>query len=35
MWLAGQDYRTADAIRTARLELGRSRHGPERLGPER
>ena len=35
MWLAGQDYRAADAIRTARLELGRSRRGPERLGPER
>jgi hypothetical protein len=35
MWLAGQDYRAADAIRTARLELVRSRRGPERLGPER
>jgi hypothetical protein len=35
MWLAGQDYRAADATRTARLELGRSRRGPERLGPER
>jgi len=35
MWLAGQDYRVADAAHTARLELGRSRHGPERLGPER
>ena len=35
MWLAGQDYRAADATRTARLQLVRSRRGPERLGPER
>jgi hypothetical protein len=35
MWLAGQDYRAADATRTARRELIRSRRGPERLGPER
>jgi hypothetical protein len=35
MWLAGQDYRAADATRTTRLELVRSRRGPERLGPER
>jgi hypothetical protein len=35
MWLAGQDYRAADAIRTAHLELVRSLRGPERLGPER
>jgi hypothetical protein len=35
MWLAGQDYRAADATRTARLELVRRRRGPERLGPER
>jgi hypothetical protein len=35
MWLAGQDYRAADATRTARRELARSRRGPERLGPER
>jgi hypothetical protein len=35
MWLAGQDYRAADATRTARLELIRSRRGPQRLGPER
>jgi hypothetical protein len=35
MWLAGQDYRAADATRTARLEVIRSRRGPERLGPER
>jgi hypothetical protein len=35
LWLAGQDYRAADATRTARLELVWSRRGPERLGPER
>ena len=35
IWLAGQDYRAADAIRTARLELVWSRRGPQRLGPER
>jgi hypothetical protein len=35
MWLAGQDYRAADATRTAPLQLVRSRRGPERLGPER
>jgi hypothetical protein len=35
MWLAGQDYRAADATRTTHLELGRSRRGPARLGPER
>jgi hypothetical protein len=35
MWLAGQDYRVADATRTARLQYVRQRHGPERLGPER
>ena len=35
MWLAGQDYQAADAIHTARLELVRSRRGPQRLGPER
>jgi hypothetical protein len=35
MWLAGQDYRAADATRTARLELVWSRRGPGRLGPER
>ena len=35
MWLAGQDYQAADVTRTARLELVRSRRGPERLGPER
>ena len=35
MWLAGQDYRAADATRTARPQTVRQRHGPERLGPER
>jgi hypothetical protein len=35
MWLAGQDYRAADATRTARLQQIRQRSGPERLGPER
>jgi hypothetical protein len=35
MWLAGQDYRAADATRTAHRELVRSRRGPARLGPER
>jgi hypothetical protein len=35
MWLAGQEYRAADATRTAHLQAIRHRHGPERLGPER
>jgi hypothetical protein len=35
MWLAGQNYRAADAIHRARLQTVRQRHGPERLGPER
>ena len=35
IWQVGQDYRAADATRTARLELVRSRRGPQRLGPER
>jgi hypothetical protein len=35
MWLAGQDYRAADAARAARLAVTRSRRGPERLSPER
>jgi len=30
IWQPGQDYRIADALHTAR-----TRHGPERLGPER
>jgi hypothetical protein len=35
IWLPGQDYRAADATRTARLQHVRQRHGPERLGAER
>jgi hypothetical protein len=35
IWQAGQDYRAADAIRAARHQPTRTRHGPERLGPER
>jgi hypothetical protein len=35
MWLAGQDYRAADATHRARAQAIRQRHGPERLGPER
>jgi hypothetical protein len=35
VWLAGQDYRAADAIHRDRLQTVRQRHGPERPGPER
>jgi hypothetical protein len=35
VWLAGQDYRAADATRAARLQTVRQRHGPEWVGPER
>ena len=35
MWLAGQDYRAADAIQAARHQPTRTRRGPERTGPER
>jgi hypothetical protein len=35
IWLAGQDYRMADAIQAARAQPTRTRQGPERLGPER
>jgi hypothetical protein len=35
MWLAGQDYRAADATHRARVQAIRQRHGPEPLGPER
>ena len=35
MWLAGQDYRAADATHRAHVQAIRQRHGPERLGPER
>jgi hypothetical protein len=35
IWQAGQDYRMADALHAARIQPTRTRHGPERLGPER
>jgi hypothetical protein len=35
IWLAGQDYRAADAIQAARRQPIRSRQGPERAGAER
>jgi hypothetical protein len=35
IWQAGQDYRAADAIHAARTQSTRTRHGPERVGPER
>jgi len=35
IWQPGQDYRAADAIQTARRDQVRTRHGPERTGPER
>jgi hypothetical protein len=35
IWQPGQGYRAADAIHTARRDLVRERHGPERTGPER
>ena len=35
IWQAGQDYRMADALRAARTQPTRARHGPERVGPER
>jgi hypothetical protein len=35
IWQAGQDYRAADAIHTARAQPTRTRHGPEQVGPER
>ena len=35
IWQAGQDYRAADAIYAARTQPTRTRHGPERVGPER
>ena len=35
IWQAGQDYRMAQAIQTARAQPTRARWGPERLGPER
>jgi hypothetical protein len=35
IWQPGQDYRMADALHAARAQPTRTRHGPERLGPER
>jgi hypothetical protein len=35
IWQPGQDYRMADAIQAARTQPTRTRHGPERTGPER
>ena len=35
IWQAGQDYRAADAIQTARRDLVRARLGPKRVSPER
>jgi hypothetical protein len=35
IWQAGQDYRAADAIHTTRHQPTRTRHGPERVIPER
>jgi hypothetical protein len=35
IWQPGQDYRIADAIHHARHQPTRTRHGPERVGPER
>ena len=35
IWQPGQDYRMADALQAARHQPTRTRHGPERLGPER
>jgi hypothetical protein len=34
-WQPGQDYRAADAIHAARHQPTRTRHGSERIGPER
>jgi hypothetical protein len=35
IWQAGQDYRAADAVHAARSQSTRTRHGPERVAPER
>jgi hypothetical protein len=35
IWQAGQDYRAADALQTARHQPTRTRWGPERVGYER
>jgi hypothetical protein len=35
IWQPGQDYRMADALHAAPHPPPRTRHGPERVGPER
>jgi hypothetical protein len=35
IWQPGQDYRMADTLHATRTQPTRTRHGPERLGPER
>ena len=35
IWQPGQDYRIAAALHAARTQPTRTRHGPERVGPER
>jgi hypothetical protein len=35
IWQPGQDYRMADALQAARHQPTSTRHGPERVGPER
>jgi hypothetical protein len=35
IWQPGQDYRAADTIHAARTQPTYTRHGPERVGPER
>jgi len=35
IWQPDQDYRMADALHAARHQPTRTRHGPERTGPER
>jgi hypothetical protein len=35
IWQAGQDYRMADALQTARHQPTRARYDPTRVGPER
>jgi hypothetical protein len=35
IWQPGQDYRMADALHVAPRPVHRTRHGPERVGPER
>jgi hypothetical protein len=35
IWQPGQDYRMAEALHAAHTQPTRTRHGPERVGPER